>query len=115
MARHSIVSHTLLASSLFAALLLSCAAASAQTGGTIRFSGALVEPPCSFSVRPADSERMRFHTACPRPVAGKVAFTGTPGHLPARHVGFTHRTQSIGLPALAAARHSRMTAVITYR
>ncbi|WP_420995736.1 type 1 fimbrial protein [Cupriavidus sp. 30B13] len=111
MARRSIVSHYVLAASL----LLSCATAGAQTGGTIRFSGTVVEPPCSFSASPGASNQMRFHASCPRPVAGKVAFTGASGLIPSHHVRFTHRTKSIGLPAISTARHSRLVAVITYR
>ncbi|EIF30044.1 hypothetical protein BCh11DRAFT_05512 [Burkholderia sp. Ch1-1] len=110
MARRSIVSHCLLATSL----LFVCSVGSAQASGVIRFSGMIVEPPCSLSMSDNASSQARFNMTCPRPAAGSVAFMNTSSQTPLRTFRLTQQSQSVRLPAIDTTKSPRIIAVVTY-
>ena len=62
------------AAALCAATSIAIAAPFSQAGGTIRFSGAIVESPCTFSTAATELAPNNIRADCPRPAAFTVSF-----------------------------------------
>lgn len=86
MQRPSLIASSLLTASMFA---LSFAAHAQQTG-IVRFTGMIVEPPCSFSVAGGAGTHAQLQPACPRPAKGSVTFVDPQSGAALRTVTF-HR------------------------
>ncbi|WP_323121135.1 type 1 fimbrial protein [Burkholderia alba] len=110
MPRRPILAHAVLAASL----LTLCCAAGAQSG-IIRFSGMIVEPPCSFSLDADQPGRPQLRSDCPRPATGDVSLVDPGSRTTLRTVRFTQLTKSIGLPAGKGGSPSAMIAIVTYQ
>ncbi|KVD81951.1 hypothetical protein WS62_23635 [Burkholderia sp. ABCPW 14] len=110
MQRPSLIASSLLAVSMFA---LSSAAHAQQTG-IIRFTGMIVEPPCSFSVASDASARAQLQPACPRPAKGAVTFVDPQSGAALRTVRFTEQSRTIPLPAGQPGDPQRIVAVVSY-
>jgi type 1 fimbria pilin len=105
----------ILVSTAFAATLFSlCCAALAQSG-VIRFSGMIVEPPCTFSLSTPGSARPQLRSECPRPAAGNVAFIDHDSQKILRTVSFTQTSRPIGVPTNSGDGTRRIVAVVTYQ
>ncbi|AOI39441.1 type 1 fimbrial protein [Burkholderia oklahomensis] len=110
MQRSSLIASSLLAVSMFA---LSSVAHAQQTG-TIRFTGMIVEPPCSFSVAGDAGARAQLRPACPRPAKGAVTFVDPQSGAALRTVKFTEQSRTIPLPAAQPGDARRIVAVVSY-
>ncbi|AOJ83613.1 MULTISPECIES: type 1 fimbrial protein [Burkholderia] len=110
MQRSSLIASSLLAVSMFA---LSSAAHAQQTG-IIRFSGMIVEPPCSFSITSGAGAQAQLQPACPRPAKGDVTFVDPQSGAALRTVKFTEQSRAIPLPAGRPGETSRIVAVVSY-
>ncbi|AIP65127.2 type 1 fimbrial protein [Burkholderia thailandensis] len=110
MQRPSLIASSLLAASMFAL----SSAAHAQQSGIIRFSGMIVEPPCSFSVTRDASAHAQLQPACPRPAKGAVTFVDPQSGAALRTVTFTELSRAIPLPAGQAGGARPVVAVVSY-
>ncbi|WP_175688326.1 type 1 fimbrial protein [Burkholderia anthina] len=109
--------HRLFAASfaLAAALLASPASFAAGTSGIIRFTGMIVEPPCSFALDTTDAAHARVRPDCPRPASGQVAFVDAASLHTIKTMTFTQASHAIVLPDRAGNDHAPMIAVVTYQ
>ncbi|MGU7778749.1 type 1 fimbrial protein [Burkholderia sp. PU8-34] len=109
--------HRFLAASfmLAASLLASSSCFAEGTSGIIRFTGMIVEPPCSFDIDAANAAHASVHPACPRPAAGQIAFVDAATQQAVKTTTFTQLSRAIDLPNRAGKLHSPMIAIVTYQ
>ncbi|CAJ8654676.1 Uncharacterised protein [Burkholderia pseudomallei] len=110
MQRPSLIASSLLTASMFA---LSFAAHAQQTG-IVRFTGMIVEPPCSFSVAGGAGTHAQLQLACPRPAKGSVTFVDPQSGAALRTVTFTELSRAIALPAGQTGDARPIVAVVSY-
>lgn len=97
---------------LLVAMLGAASLCHAQSG-VIRFSGMIVEPPCSF--RLSNDAGARLRPECPRPVAADLALVDTDGHAVQPTLRLVQAPGAIELPARQAGQGGRWIAIVTYQ
>ncbi|KVE72274.1 hypothetical protein [Burkholderia vietnamiensis] len=100
---------------LAAALLVSSSSFAAGSSGIVRFTGMIVEPPCSFTVDGADAEHARMRPDCPRPATGQVAFVDAATLRTVATTSFSQGSRTIVVPERAGNAHAPLIAVVTYQ
>ncbi|AOY93262.1 hypothetical protein BKK79_16730 [Cupriavidus sp. USMAA2-4] len=93
--------------------MLGAASLCAAQSGVIRFSGMIVEPPCSF--RFSNDAGARLRPECPRPVAADLSLVDTSGRALQPTVRLAQAPGAIELPARQAGQGARWIAIVTYQ
>ncbi|RQS07254.1 type 1 fimbrial protein [Burkholderia sp. Bp9002] len=109
--------HRLIAASfaLAASLLASSPSFADGVSGIIRFTGMIVEPPCSFDVDAGNPARASVRPACPRPASGQIAFVDAATRQAIKTTSFTQASRAIVLPNRPGNDHAPMIAIVTYQ
>jgi hypothetical protein len=100
---------------LAASLLASSPSFADSSSGIVRFTGMIVEPPCSFALDAAGTTPARVRPDCPRPAAGQIAFVDAASSRTLKTATFTQASHPIALPSRAANERAPMIAIVTYQ
>jgi len=104
----------LLARFTIAATLLGSAGMVHAQSGILRFTGMIVEPPCSFQVSVDESGAARLRPSCPRPVAAGLDLVSLEGRATLQTARLTQSAAPIALPGAAPGQGTRLIAIVTY-
>ncbi|WGS45817.1 type 1 fimbrial protein [Burkholderia sp. JSH-S8] len=109
--------HRVIAASfvLAASLLATSSSFAADASGIIRFTGMIVEPPCSFALDAAAGARASVRPDCPRPATGQIAFVDAASRQAVKTTSFTQASRAIVLPNRPGNDHAPMIAIVTYQ
>ncbi|MGZ2747316.1 type 1 fimbrial protein [Burkholderia stagnalis] len=109
--------HRVIATSfvLAASLLATSSSFAAGASGIIRFTGMIVEPPCSFALDATAGAPASMRPDCPRPATGQIAFVDAASLHAIKTTTFTQASRAIVLPNRPGHDHAPLIAVVTYQ